>query len=76
MFLNKLVQTLCVEDSFQKYLFYRFFPLFFGEVMQPTKKNMAIFIISVSKSTRNDVLFSFYATFHFNGHFRHFGRPY
>ena len=41
-------------------------------------ENMAVFIISDSKSTRNNVLFFVfnYANFDFNGHFRHFGRPF
>ena len=38
VFFNKLVQTVCVEVSFQIYRLYRSFPLFYGEVMQPTKK--------------------------------------
>ena len=38
LFLNKLVQTLCVEVSFQKYRFYRFFRYFTGKRCNRRKK--------------------------------------
>ena len=76
LFLNKTAQTVCIEVSSQNILFLPFFPLFYGEVMQPTTKIWPYSSSATQNLYESIVCFSFCENFHFNGHFRHFGRPY
>ena len=72
--LNTIGKSLCVVEQTENYRFYRIFSVILLGSNATDVENMAIFVISDSKLTRNDVLF--YAHFDFNGHFRHFGRSY
>ena len=52
------------------------FPLFNWGVMQRTHQIWPYSSSATQNEHETMFCFSFYANFHFNGHFRHFGRPY
>ena len=59
VFFNKLVKTLFAVVPTKKYRFYHFFPLFYGELMQPTKKYGQIHHQRFKINTKRCFLFLF-----------------
>ena len=60
----------CSADS--KIPFLPFFPLFYGELMQPTKKIRPHSSSATQNQHEKMFSFSFYANVHVNGRFSHF----
>ena len=56
--------------------FLPFVTLFYLGVMQPTRKIRPYLSSATSNEYDSQFCFQFLVNFHFNGHFRHFGRPY
>ena len=75
--LNKIGKFLCVVEQTQSYRFYSFFPVILLGSNAIDVKNIWPFYSSATQNQQVMMFcFLFYANFDFNGHFRHFDRPF